>query len=160
MVDVVDIKNKAIDMKPGAWARVKRGKYQGDLCQIIRINDSQNTVRVKMIPRLDLSSDPPKDNLRPGAKRPAASVARPPQRLFNRREVEMSTTARGSVTKSRNYFIYNNEMFKDGFLEKDVKPTTLITSGVNPTYEEITNFANAFEDKAAKGNPPAAHADL
>ncbi|KAJ9058845.1 transcription elongation factor spt5 [Entomophthora muscae] len=50
MVDVVDIKNKSSDLKMGGWARVKRGKYQGDLCQIIHINDSQDSVRVKNDP--------------------------------------------------------------------------------------------------------------
>ncbi|KAI0217323.1 transcription elongation factor spt5 [Massospora cicadina] len=153
MVDVVEVKNKASELKLGSWARIKRGKYQGDLCQVIRISDTQEMVRVKIIPRLDLSGETSQESGRFGTKRASQSTARPPQRLFNRREVEMANASRGTVVKNRGYYLYNNEMFKDGFLEKDVKTSTLITTNVNPTYDEITNFANAFEDENAKGMP-------
>lgn len=37
MTDVLTIRGKESEIKPGSWARVKRGKYAGDLCQVIFI---------------------------------------------------------------------------------------------------------------------------
>jgi transcription elongation factor SPT5 len=34
MVDVLKVKERIVSVKPGGWARVKRGKYAGDLAQV------------------------------------------------------------------------------------------------------------------------------
>lgn len=55
MVDVLTISKKESTLKIGSWVRVKRGKYQGDLAQVIDVIDSNEVVRVKLIPRIDLT---------------------------------------------------------------------------------------------------------
>jgi len=34
MTDVLTIRGKETEIKPGSWARVRKGKYAGDLCQV------------------------------------------------------------------------------------------------------------------------------
>jgi hypothetical protein len=36
MVDVLNVTKKTVSLKPGAWVRVSRGKFKGDLAQVRR----------------------------------------------------------------------------------------------------------------------------
>ncbi|PVU86444.1 hypothetical protein BB559_006521 [Furculomyces boomerangus] len=48
MVDVIRIKRKDQSIQPGAWVRVKRGKYAGDLAQVLSIIDSTDSAELKL----------------------------------------------------------------------------------------------------------------
>ncbi|ORX44147.1 transcription elongation factor Spt5 [Piromyces finnis] len=133
MTDVLTIRSKEAEIKPGSWARVKRGKYQGDLCQIIEITESTDAVRVKIIPRLELKKKGLLDN-----KKRKKEEGRPPQKLFNPNDVDKSDH---NLSKSKGYWIYGSDMFnKDGYLEKEMKIISLDTNNINPTLDEITKF--------------------
>ncbi|KAK9768889.1 transcription elongation factor spt5 [Basidiobolus ranarum] len=150
MVDVINVQKKEAELIPGGWVRVKRGKYAGDLAQILEIADTQESVRVKLIPRLDLTQE----KTDPFGKKKSSSAPsgfRPPQKLFNPKDVEKLDRSKPVFPKPKGYFLYGSEMFKEGYLEKDMKISSLVTDFVNPTLDEITRFTNGGADDERGG---------
>ena len=117
----------------GAWVRVRRGKYSGDLAQIIEV-DQENTgegmdyiVRVKLLPRL---------SYRGMGGGGGNKKDRPSARPFDPQEASQY----GSVTKARGFWIFNAEAYKDGFLFKDVRVSSLSLGDVAPRPDELESF--------------------
>jgi transcription elongation factor SPT5 len=141
MSSLLQIKKQDLTVTPGSWVRIRRGRYQGDLAQVMDITENGEDVGLKFIPRIDLN---PKDDSLDSRKRKKAGLAagsiRPPQRLFNPEEVA-KVYGRSSVTKRKNAYIFGNDTFKDGFIEKDFKISALILDDVNPSLDEITQFS-------------------
>jgi transcription elongation factor SPT5 len=123
MIDSINVSKKQLDIVPGGWARVRRGKYAGDLAQIIDIADSQDVVRVRLVPRLELEDKDDYDK-----KRKKGSY-RPPQKLFNPERLN-SKTLTSSLQKKGGYWHLGADTFKDGYLEKDMKVTGLVRSAI------------------------------
>ena len=69
------------NVKEGAWVRVKRGKFKGDLAQVITLADDE-MVRCKVLPRIDVTAMSSKEPLK------RKKGYRPPQRLFRPDEWE------------------------------------------------------------------------
>lgn len=143
MASLLLIKKQETTVNPGNWVRIKRGKYQGDLAQVVDITENGEEVGLKFIPRIDLN---PKDEVViDGKKRKktglaASSGVRPPQRFFNYEEV-VKVYGRKMVSKRNQAYIFQNDTYKDGFIEKDFKLSAIVTENVNPTLDEITRFA-------------------
>eukprot|EP00842_Homolaphlyctis_polyrhiza_P004843 jgi/Hompol1/535/HPOL_004495-RA len=136
MVDCLNIKTKDIGLKHGQWVRMKRGKYDGDLAQICEVPEGGDTVIVKLIPRLDLAKGPKDLRTDVNGKRKKASEARHPQKMFQPNDFSPH-----EVTKTPNGYSYAGEMFdRQGYLEKQVKVSSLKLESVNPTLDEITRF--------------------
>ncbi|KAJ3330941.1 transcription elongation factor spt5 [Blyttiomyces sp. JEL0837] len=154
MVACLRIKSREKDIKEGAWVRVKKGKYAGDLAKILDIIDGGAAVRVKLLPRIDYSKDEKKKDA-VGEKRKAFSFTIPPQKLFVVGSVHHSLVSRA---KHGGGYVYQNETFdKDGYLEKEIKVAGLEIDSVNPTLEEITKFnGGTFNEKSADLNSLAA----
>jgi transcription elongation factor SPT5 len=53
MVDTVTVLRKAQAALVGSWARMRRGKYKGDIAQIINVDPNRNEIEVKLVPRVD-----------------------------------------------------------------------------------------------------------
>ncbi|KAJ9242039.1 hypothetical protein DTO169E5_3260 [Paecilomyces variotii] len=144
---------KSEELLPGAWVRIKRGKYQGDLAQVEEVETNGLDVTVRLVPRLEYGlnedsgaplTDPKRKRF--GAANPTAS--RPPQRLFSEAEAKKKhskylTATSGLGGKSWNYL---GETYVDGFLIKDMKVHHLITKDVKPRLDEVTMFARGSED--------------
>ncbi|PJF18494.1 Transcription elongation factor Spt5 [Paramicrosporidium saccamoebae] len=114
----------------GGWVRVKRGKYAGDLAQVVEV-DQETTgegieciVRVKLLPRLSYRKMTGGKNERPSAK------------PFDPQEAAQY----GSVTKARGYWLFNSEAYKDGFLFKEVRGSSLNVHEVGPRPDELERF--------------------
>ena len=143
MASLLQIKKQDLTVTPGSWVRVRRGKYQGDLAQVMDITENGEEVGLKFIPRIDLN--PRDENSVDGKKRkkigaglPSFSM-RPPQRFFNYEEVA-KVYGRKSVSKRNQVYVFQNDTYKDGFIEKDFKLSALQLDNVNPTLDEITQF--------------------
>lgn len=147
MAALLKIKKIETNITPGTWVRIKRGKYAGDLAQVLDVTDNGEEVGLKFIPRIDLT---PKeiDSLKrkKGAAQAASVVSRPPQKLFNVEEVTRIYGPRSCVRKKVDEFVFNNDTYKAGFLEKDVKVHGIVTENVNPTLDEITAFQSGNPD--------------
>ncbi|KAI6015115.1 hypothetical protein F5J12DRAFT_815987 [Pisolithus orientalis] len=141
MASLLQIKKQDLTVTPGSWVRIKRGKYQGDLAQVMDITENGEDVGLKFIPRIDLN---PRDDAGvDGRKRKKAAAGtsnlRPPQRFFNYEEV-VKVHGRKQVSKRNQVYVFQNDTYKDGFIEKDFKLAALQLDNVNPTLDEITRF--------------------
>lgn len=144
MASLLQIKKQDLTVTPGSWVRIRRGKYQGDLAQVMDITENGEEVGLKFIPRIDLN---PKDETTVDGKKrkkplPGASSSfamRPPQRFFNYEEV-VKVYGRKAVAKRNQVYVFQNDTYKDGFIEKDFKLSALQLDDVNPTLDEITQF--------------------
>lgn len=145
----------------GGWARVRRGKYAGDLAQIVEVEQDQGmggdvvdyVVRVKLLPRLSFRRPAPPRARGGGA---AAKGERPTARPFDPQEASQY----GSVTKTRGFWIYNGEAYKDGFLHKDVRASSLLLTEVHPRLDELQHFGGlALEEGAAAAEDEDAGTD-
>ena len=133
-------------LKPGSYVRIKTGRYKGDLGIVDNLAETDMEVRVKLVPRLDYGRSSNNTVIDPvtGKKKSInynSSKIRPPQRLFSDIEAQQYdyqhlTTAK----KDRNYFIYRNEEYINGFLYKDIKITQLQIQNIKPTLHELTLF--------------------
>jgi transcription elongation factor SPT5 len=83
MVDCLRVKAKELEIKIQMWVRVRRGKYGGDLGQVVDITDTGESATIKLIPRLDVTLNSFGSN----QKRKKGDI-RPPQKLFNPNEVK------------------------------------------------------------------------
>ncbi|KAI0761362.1 transcription elongation factor Spt5 [Trametes elegans] len=143
MASLLQIKQQELTVTPGTWVRIKRGKYQGDLAQVMDITENGEEVGLKFIPRIDLN--PKDDGGLDGRKRKKVGAGlssfnmRPPQRFFNYEEV-VKVYGRKAVSKRNQVYVFQNDTYKDGFIEKDFRLTALQLDDVNPTLDEITRF--------------------
>ena len=142
MASLLQIKKQDLTVTPGSWVRIRRGKYQGDLAQVMDITENGEEVGLKFIPRIDLNpKDEPLDSKKRKKVLPGASSfsMRPPQRFFNYEEV-VKVYGRKAVAKRNQVYVFQNDTYKDGFVEKDFKLSALQLEDVNPTLDEITQF--------------------
>lgn len=112
-----------------SWVRVKRGKYAGDLALVIQVIDVGELFRLRLVPRLSVYAQSTTDQ----------AEAKAPARLFNPQEVA-KLDREHSITKSRGHWVYLGETYRDGFLEKDFRLTSLVVRSVKPTVEELALF--------------------
>ena len=147
MASLLQIKKQDLTVTPGSWVRIKRGKYGGDLAQVMDITENGEEVGLKFIPRIDLN---PKDDASiDGKKRKKVGTAvlagmRPPQRFFNYEEV-VKVYGRKMVSKRNQVYVFQNDTYKDGFIEKDFRLSALSLENVNPTLDEITRFTKGAD---------------
>lgn len=159
MADLLKLQKVQKEIQVGGWVRIKRGKYAGDLAQVLDVSENGEEVGLKMVPRIDLN---PKDSglytdslgrkRKKGTGSSATTVAfRPQQRFFNPEEVQKAYP-KETPTKRGSVWVFQNDSYRDGYLEKDVRVTGIITENVNPTLDEITKFAGetTLEDGMSK----------
>ncbi|KAJ2014463.1 transcription elongation factor spt5 [Coemansia sp. S680] len=140
MVDVVKIKARAPRINPGAWVRVRRGNYAGDLAQVVAVIEAADSVEVRLVPRLDYDGSVGKGE-------------RPTPRLFSIEEAGRSDSR--SMTSRHNEIMWRGDRFVGGYLHKDMRVAGL-TLHAAPTLDEITKFAG----DSADGDDSAAIAAL
>jgi transcription elongation factor SPT5 len=148
MAALLQIKKQDVTVQPGTWVRIRRGKYAGDLAQIMDVTENGEEVGLKFIPRIDLN---PRDEILgpDGKKRKKVGgvmvgSVRPPQRFFNFEEVA-KVYKRQAVSNRGGVFVFQNDTYRDGFVEKDFRISALQLDDVNPTLDEITMFSRGQE---------------
>ncbi|KAI9766590.1 MAG: transcription elongation factor spt5 [Geoglossum simile] len=147
-------KTKALE--PGAYVRIKRGKYQGDLAQIDAVETNGLEVLLRIIPRLDYGlnedANAPEQEVHPASKRKRTGgnvvKLRPPQRLFSEVEARKkhSKYLQRVRTGDKTHWTYLGDDYDNGYLMKDFKIQHLHTENVDPKLEEVTLFASGGED--------------
>ncbi|KAF7326094.1 hypothetical protein MKEN_00460700 [Mycena kentingensis (nom. inval.)] len=145
-----------VDLFPGSWVRIRRGTYRGDLAQVVEVIEPGEFITIRFVPRinsnpLDVAALDNEDALTKKKKRAKSFMgwvfskkdvqrsARPQQKLFNPSDVALVYGA-DSVVRRNQVFIFQGEMFKDGFVERDVRRKQLIWENVEPTLWELTQF--------------------
>uniref|UniRef100_A0A3Q2X824 Transcription elongation factor SPT5 n=1 Tax=Haplochromis burtoni TaxID=8153 RepID=A0A3Q2X824_HAPBU len=142
MTDVLKVVKEVTNLKPKSWVRLKRGLYKDDIAQVDYVEPSQNTISLKMIPRIDLDRIKAKMSLKDWfAKR--KKFKRPPQRLF---DAEKIRSLGGEVSHDGDFMIFEgNRYSRKGFLFKSFAMSAVITDGVKPTLSELEKFEDQPE---------------
>ena len=55
MADLLKLEKKNTEVPVGGWVRMKRGKYAGDLAQVLDVAENGEEVGVKLVPRIDMA---------------------------------------------------------------------------------------------------------
>ncbi|TFL05740.1 hypothetical protein BDV98DRAFT_522976 [Pterulicium gracile] len=153
MASLLQIKKIEQTVTPGNWVRIRRGKHQNDLAQVVDVTDNGEDVGLKFIPRIDMT--PRDESAVDGKKRKkgavGAAAVRPTQRFFNYEEV-VKVYGRKAVAKRNQVYVFQNDTYRDGFIEKDFKISALILDDVNPTLDEITQFTRGQDGMGEDAN--------
>ena len=156
MPDLLKTKQKKVEIVPGSWVRIKRGKYAGDLAQIVDLSENGEDVALKFIPRIDLT--PKDEHLMTGSdgKKRKKGVAtplafRPPQRFFNPEEIGKIYGSKEVSKRQGGILLFRNDTYKDGYCEKDIKLSGLTIEDVQPTLDELTRFVGESGAKGVDG---------
>ncbi|XP_022990198.1 protein RNA-directed DNA methylation 3-like [Cucurbita maxima] len=136
---LLTVQSRVSEVAVGTMARVKNGKYKGDLAQIVAVNNARKRATVKLIPRIDLQSMAEKF----GGGVVAKKVTNPAPRLINSSELEefrpLMQFRRDRETGKLFEFL-DGMMLKDGYLYKKVSLDSLNCWGVMPSEDELLKF--------------------
>lgn len=145
MTALLKLTKKRVELTEGSWVRIKRGRYQGDLAQVLDVTENGEEVGLKFVPRIDMTKE---DSTDPSKKRKKTMTgtltSRPPQKMFQFEEVSKVYGSRAIIRRGDSS-IFAGDTYVDGFLEKDLKMTAIETDNVNPTMDEIEAFMGGKE---------------
>ncbi|XVE99222.1 hypothetical protein REPUB_Repub03eG0178900 [Reevesia pubescens] len=139
---LLNVRTKHSEVSEGMWARVKNGKYKGDLAQVVAVNNERKRATVKLIPRIDLQAMAAKFGGGVSIKR----TVTPAPKLISSSELE---EFRPLIQYRRDrdtgivFQILDGMMLKDGYLYKRVSIDSLSCWGVMPTEEELLKFSHS-----------------
>ncbi|XP_017218344.2 protein RNA-directed DNA methylation 3 isoform X2 [Daucus carota subsp. sativus] len=147
--NLLTVRSKPCNITLGTFARVKSGKYKGDLAQVVAVNESKRKATVKLIPRIDLQALAAKFGGGVAAKKTAGPA--PPPRLISSSELEefrpliQSRCDRDSNTF---YEVLDGMLLKDGYLYKKVRIDSLSLYGVLPSEDELLKFESSRNEES------------
>ena len=155
MPDLLRVK-KTEQLQRGAYVRVKRGKYAGDLAWVDEVESNGLDVTLKIVPRLDygMNEDANGPTVETGKRERGGALKNtgppPPPRHFSEQEAKKkhSKYLTSMSTFDRKHWTYLGDNYVNGFLIKDFKIQHLQTENVHPKLEEVTRFAVGAEDGA------------
>ncbi|XP_058007578.1 protein RNA-directed DNA methylation 3 isoform X2 [Hevea brasiliensis] len=136
---ILSVRSKSNVVSEGMWARIKNGKYKGDLAQVVAVNDARKRATVKLIPRIDLQALAQKF----GGGVSMKNAATPAPRLLSSSELEEFRPLvqyRRDRDTGRMFEVLDGLMLKDGYLYKRVSVDSLSCWGVMPSEEELLKF--------------------
>ncbi|KAF3985643.1 hypothetical protein FT663_05216 [Candidozyma haemuli var. vulneris] len=130
------VKSSDVEILPGIYVRISRGKYKGDLAIVDNLSENGLEVRCKLVPRLDYGKNDEFD----AEGRRVKSKNRPVPRLFNEQEARMYDAEHLQPGRGPRSFIYRGEEYVEGFLMKDFKLQFIQTKDVQPKLEDLDRF--------------------
>ncbi|ODV58022.1 transcription elongation factor SPT5, partial [Ascoidea rubescens DSM 1968] len=140
------VRSTDVEVKPGLYVRITRGKYKNDLAIVEDISENGLEARLKVVPRLDYGRNQQSTDADGKKKRAFDSKNRPLPRLFSERDAKEFDEKYPPVRTGQNQFNYRGNIYVEGFLIKDFKIQFLQTKDVQPTLDELTRFsANSGE---------------
>ncbi|KDP30494.1 hypothetical protein JCGZ_16173 [Jatropha curcas] len=139
---LLSVRGKSNVVSEGMWARIKNGKYKGDLAQVVAVNDARKRATVKLIPRIDLQAMAQKF----GGGVSMKNAAVPAPRLISSSELEEFRPLvqyRRDRDTGKMFEVLDGLLLKDGYLYKKVSVDSLSCWGVMPSEEELLKFQPA-----------------
>ncbi|CAF1536899.1 unnamed protein product [Adineta ricciae] len=156
MTDILRVVKTTCGIKKGSWVRVKRGIYRDDLAKVEQCDMAQNTVTLKLIPRIDLtrkrggprgsSNDPsgivPESN-QPFKKKNRFAFKKPPAKLFDETAIE---AIGGQIKREYEYRSFEGGKYDEkGFLIKVFPLSAVSADGITPTMSELDKFEETID---------------
>lgn len=166
MPEVLKIGKRNDKQLNGNWVRIRRKDsiYRGDLAQVCNVRDGTGDkhVTIRLIPRIDYKgekdylSDENRDDGEVDQETGTRRKGRPPQRLFDKKEITSLTGKMRNVIPQREiltgvrYDTWNGDLYRFGLLYMmKVNVRGLITGdAVQPTLEELEQWI--FAEKNMK----------
>lgn len=136
------VKSSDVEIVPGIYLRITRGKYKGDLAIVDNLSENGLEVRCKLVPRLDYGKN---DDFTPDGRRIKLKV-RPPPRLFSEQEARTYDSDFLQPGRGPRAFMYRGDEYVEGFLFKDFKLQFVQTRDVHPKLEELDRFQTGHEE--------------
>ncbi|XP_048139960.1 protein RNA-directed DNA methylation 3 isoform X2 [Rhodamnia argentea] len=136
---LLSVRSKRSEVSVGMWARVKNGKYKGDVAQVVAVNDERRRATVKLIPRIDLQAMAEKFGGGVSIKRTAV----PAPRLISSSELEEFRPIieyRRDRDTGKHFEVLDGLMLNDGYLYKRMSFEALSFWSVMPSEEELLKF--------------------
>ncbi|CEF66563.1 Transcription elongation factor SPT5 [Strongyloides ratti] len=139
--DTITEKPKCISVKIGAFVRFKRTKFCGDLAQIVQIDEEENMVLLKLVPRIDYKKLRGQNRLNMDELDLIAEKKRKykriPKALFNSVKIKKCG---GDFVVNKGIYTFEKNEYANGFLFKWFSTKLIETEGVVPSSEEIALF--------------------
>ncbi|KAK1382547.1 CCHC-type domain-containing protein [Heracleum sosnowskyi] len=140
-----NVRRSMSNISTGTWIRLKKGKYKGDLAQVMAVNGSSKKATLKLIPRIDLQVVTQKIIGGVAAKKTAV----PAQKLISSIELEefrpLIKNRRDRDTEEV-FEILDGMMLKDGYLYKKVSLDSLRCCVVQPSEDDLLKFENSTNE--------------
>jgi len=143
MPDVLKVVKDIVQVKAKAWVRIKRGVYKDDIAQVDYVNTARNQVTLKIIPRIDY-------NFKRGDLRAVSDESekrkrkrRPPQKMFDKDAIQQIG---GDVTQDGDFYMFENNRYRSGFLYKTMVMSGILTEGVKPSLSELERYEASIDD--------------
>ncbi|KAF2574921.1 hypothetical protein F2Q70_00006710 [Brassica cretica] len=136
---LLTVQRKTKTFSEGTWARIKSGKYKGDLAQVVAVSDTRGKALIKLIPRIDIAALTQKY----GGGVAVQKGLNPAPRLISSSELEEFRPiiqVRRDRDTGMTFEHLDSLMLKDGFVYKKVSLDSLTSCGVKPSKEEILKF--------------------
>ena len=145
MAPIMRVVRAQASIKPGAWVRFVGTMYKDDVAQVLQVDETNNSLDLRVIPRLDRAALLAK---RTGASKKRKAKARPRQQLFDRadwtqlaQDPESNLELPEEVHDDHNSVRFNRQLFdQHGFLIMRTKAAHVETNGAKPTVEELQLF--------------------
>lgn len=136
------VKSSDVEIVPGIYVRISRGKYKGDLAIVDNLSENGLDVRCKLVPRLDYGKN---DDFDKDGKRIKSKI-RPIPRHFNEQEARMYDAESLQPGRGSRSYIYKGDEYVEGFLFKDFKLQFIQTKDVHPRLEELDRFQTGNDE--------------
>ncbi|XP_023734660.1 uncharacterized protein LOC111882529 isoform X2 [Lactuca sativa] len=126
----------------GSWARVKRGKYMGDLAQVVNVNEFQRKATVKLLPRIDLQAMA----IKYSGGDTGYQYTSPAPRLITSSELKLRVRHSLDPETGDLYEVFDGMKLKDGYVFKKLSLDSLNFSS-KPSEAELKKFSPGKEQE-------------
>ena len=130
------------------WVRIRSQLYKDDLAQVEYVDYAENTVTVRLIPRIDynlIRERATTKRTEGEAKIPPKprGAIRPPQRLF---EPELIRECGADYRRDGDMYVSGQNRYTlRGFLIKSFQLRNIIIDGVKPSLTELEKFSDSVD---------------
>ncbi|KAJ0661255.1 putative ribosomal protein L2, domain 2 [Helianthus annuus] len=141
------VRSKYSGVSTESWARVKNGKYKGDLARVVFVDKAKRKATVKLVPRIDLQAVAEKF----GGGVTGKKTTIPAPRLIPSSELEPYrplVQCRRDRDTNDVYEVFDGMTLKDGYLYKKVPLDSLSFWDVRPSEAELLKFTPANKEES------------
>ncbi|KAE9549394.1 hypothetical protein FO519_007402 [Halicephalobus sp. NKZ332] len=151
MVDTLKVVRDIPTLKINSYVRVKRAMFKDDLAQVDDIDRGGNEVMLKLVPRIDYTRLRGPLRGQEEERGITRRKGRPPPGLFNSDKIR---AIGGDFTKDGDFYIFEGNRYRNGFLYKYFKMDQIVVDGVKPAVSELELFnegSNEFKGELSVG---------
>lgn len=142
MCDTLKVVKDIPTLKTGMYVRMKRTMFKDDLAQVDWVDVAHDKVYLKLIPRIDYTRK--RGALREeGEPRFVKNKRRPPARFF---DVERIKEIGGDVNTDGDFYVFEGNQYRHGFLYKWFQMDVVQVDGVKPSLAELEKFQETSDD--------------